>query len=184
MVVPLVSPFVAVLTSNVIAWVLFNRQEKGKIEFKRKAEFADVLDSIRRDVRRLGRAYEVFGLKLVFKEPIEQARIDVLTGIAQKVHKELLNDPRIFNQYLLEAGPVMRKNGPLLLDELQVRLLTSLTARKFDAFVLFGVHWLTYVHGVAPSESAELWGAMQKIRDTDPQLYDAFMPEGPSSATT
>jgi len=45
------------------------------------------------------------------------------------------------------------------------------------------VHWLLYVHGADPSESDDLWGALQEIRKTDPPLYDAFMPEGPGPAT-
>jgi hypothetical protein len=181
-IVPLVSPFVAAATA-VAAWVLFDRQEKGKIEIKRKADFEDMLLSIRRDARRLGQMYEVFALMLKLNEPIERARIDVLTEIAKRVRKELLNDPRIFNQYFLNAGPRMRKSGPLLVDELQVRLLSSLAARKFDLFVLFGVDWLMYVHGADLDEMIDLWGAMEQIRNTNPKLYDPFMPDTQASAT-
>jgi hypothetical protein len=167
--VPLVSPLIAVLTL-----VIYAKQERRKIAVQADVDLRKSVHALERDVLSLREAYQLVALKFTHGETVEPERIKVIEETADRIFKRFGEMPAVYDQYFSKPKAKIRSDRvPLLLTEMQIRLRLLSKATKPENIVLFGLYLLLYARAPADSDAEEL-EIMQRIFESNPTVYSAW----------
>ncbi|MFA9441431.1 hypothetical protein ACDA63_17520 [Uliginosibacterium sp. sgz301328] len=167
--IPLVSPSIAVLTL-----VIYAKQERRKIAVQADVDLKKSVHALERDVLALREAYQLVGLKQAAGEVVEPERIKVIEETAERIFKRFSDTPAIYDRYFSHPKAQIRTDRiPLLLTEMQIRLRTLAASKSPDHVILFGLYLLLFARAPADGDDEERQ-IMQTIHDTNPQFYGAW----------
>jgi len=169
LVVPLVSPLIAVLTL-----VIYAKQERRKIAVQTDTDLKKAVHAVERDVLSLREAYQLVALKIAHGETVEPERVKVIEETSDRIFKRFSEVPAVYDQYFSKPKAKIRADRiPLLLTEMQIRLRLLSKATKPENILLFGLYLLLYARAPADSDAEEL-EIMQNIFKTNPSIYAAW----------
>ncbi|SHI27220.1 hypothetical protein [Pollutimonas bauzanensis] len=167
--VPLVSPLIAVLTL-----VTYAHRERRKMVVQADIELRKSVHALERDVLALREAYQLVALKMHHGETVEPERIKVIEEISDRIFKRFGEMPVVYDKYFSKPKAKIRSDRiPLLLTEMQIRLRLLPKATKVENIVLFGLYLLLYARAPAGSDAEEL-KITQNIFNSDPTVYSAW----------
>ena len=137
-IIPLLSPLIAVLTLILFVW-----HERKKLELKSKEEVNQIAKSIYRDLLYLRDQWELFGaeIRLTEKPERKEERIELLRNIFERIRKNIFEKPEIWEIYFSDIKTKVKDNKIfLLLGEMEIDF-----ARKnlqFNDFILYAIYKL------------------------------------------
>lgn len=167
--IPLVSPLIAILTL-----IIYAKQERRKIAVQVDIDLKKAIHAVERDVLSLREAYQVVSLMAVRGETIEPERIAVINEITDRIFKKLSETPAIYDQYFSKVkAKIQTDRIPLLLTELQIRLRLLAKSPKKDNIILFGLYMLLYARTPSNSDTEEQ-KILQELYNSDPNVFAAW----------
>lgn len=167
--IPLVSPSIAVLTL-----VVYARQERRKMRVQAELELDKTVQATERDLLSLREAYQLFGLQLKLGQPVEPERLQLIGETGERLMKRFNESPALYDRYFAQARPSIRTERlPLLLHELHVRLRQLPKAKASDSLILFGLYLLLYARAATDPDD-EAYKILKLLHDNEPKLLGAW----------
>ena len=159
-IIPLLSPLIAVLTLILFVW-----HERKKLELKSKEEVNQIAKSIYRDLLYLREQWELFGLeKITQKEESKEERIELLRKIFERIRKNIFEKPEIWETYFSDIKTKVKDNKIfLLLGEMEIDF-----ARKdfqYNDFILYAIYKLLYLWEKDRNKKEELDNTINMIEN-------------------
>ncbi len=167
--VPLVSPLIAVLTL-----IIYAKQERRKIAVQTDTDLKKSVHAVERDVLFLREAYQLVGLMMARGEPVEPERIKVIEEASDRIFKHFNEAPAVYDQYFSRPKAKIRSDRiPLLLNEMHIHFRLLSKSTKPENILLFGLYLLLYARTPTNSDTEEL-EIMQGIFKSNPAIYSAW----------
>lgn len=167
-VIPLISPLVAVLT-----FILFAKRERGKLEMQRKSELRKISQVIRLESDAVREAYQLFGIERKMGQEPTTGQVDIIKEGFPRLLKSIKDHPDLLSEKLSQQHNVIESRIFLLFSKAEADVKDLKKDSQISEIVLFSLYVIIFLFSNqgARKESREVIDA---IALTDFQFFQTF----------